>query len=621
MSTYNDSVGDVDIIFAGGGTAACVAAGRLARANPDLKIVLVEGGGNNFNDPTVTNPAVYLSHLAPDSKTALFYKSKASKHLNGREAIVPMGGVLGGGSSINFMMYTRAQGIDFDSWNTPGWSASEMHHFSNKLETFHPNGSQIDQSKHGHDGPINISDGGYRGKSENELCSVVQKMGYNVIEDLQDLEANGGFSKWHRYVGPDGKRQDSAHCYIHPLLQDGEHPNLHILLNSKVIRVLFDESSPPKAIGIEYKPNSEHQPQISLSKPIRKTIRARKLVVVTAGALGTPQVLERSGVGNPEILKKLDIPVVADVPGVGENYQDHHLLLYPYKSDLGEGETLDGILSGRKDFIRALEAKDPMLGWNGIGTSYPPSLCVDSTDWTDICAKLRPTEKEIATLGPEFRKDWDKYFANYPTRPMMLCGVVNAFLADPSLVKPGQYITMGTYTAYPFSRGSIHITDKDNVIDGYEFDAGFLNAPSDLKKQLWAYKMSREIARRLPYYTGELELGHPKFAPGSDAALTNGSLRGDVKDIEYSEEDDKAIEDWIRGNLNTTWHSLGTCAMKPREAGGVVDGSLNVYGTERLKVADLSMVPENVGANTNNTALTVGEKAADIIGKELGIQV
>lgn len=204
---------------------------------------------------------------------------------------------------------------------------------------------------------------------------------------------------------------------------------------------------------------------------------------------------------------------------------------------------------------------------------------------------------------------------------MMLCGVVNAFLADPSLVEPGQYVTMGTYTAYPFSRGSIHITSKEDVINGYEFDTGFLNAPSDLKKQLWAYKMSREIARRLPYYTGELELGHPKFAPGSKASLQNGSLGDDVKDIEYSAEDDAAIEDWIRGNLNTTWHSLGTCAMKERSKGGVVDGKLNVYGTVGLKVADLSMVPENVGANTNNTALTVGEKAADIIGKELGIQV
>lgn len=203
----------------------------------------------------------------------------------------------------------------------------------------------------------------------------------------------------------------------------------------------------------------------------------------------------------------------------------------------------------------------------------------------------------------------------------MLCGVVNSFLADPTLVEPGQYMTLGTYTAYPYSRGHIHITNKNDLLTGYDFDAGFLNHPSDIKKQLWAYKMSREIARRLPYYKGELELGHPKFPEGSKAALHDGSFDGEVENIPYTKEDDAAIEDWIRGNLNTTWHSLGTCAMKPKDKGGVVDGDLNVYGTSGLKVADLSMVPENVGANTNNTALVVGEKAATIIGRELGIEV
>lgn len=234
------------------------------------------------------------------------------------------------------------------------------------------------------------------------------------------------------------------------------------------------------------------------------------------------------------------------------------------------------------------------------------------------------TDAEVAALGPEFQADWERDFAPIPSKPVMLCGVVNAFLADPSLVEPGQYITMGTYSAYPYSRGSIHITSKDDVLTGYDFDAGFLSHPSDIKKQVWAYKMSREICRRLPYYKGELELGHPKFPAGSNAALVDLTQGGDVtvtSDIEYTAEDDAAIEEWIRGNLNTTWHSLGTCAMRPREEGGVVDGDLNVYGTVGLKVADLSMVPENVGANTNNTALVVGEKAATIIAREMGITV
>ena len=162
-------------------------------------------------------------------------------------------------------------------------------------------------------------------------------------------------------------RQDTAHCYIHPLLQDGQHPNLHILPESKVIRVIFDQSNPPRAVGVECKPNQNHQPQLSLSNPDPITIKANKLVVVSAGALGTPQILERSGVGNPKVLNDVGIQIIADVPGVGESYQDHHLLLYPYKTSLDPDETLDAILSGRKDFAKAAAEKDPQLGWNGIG--------------------------------------------------------------------------------------------------------------------------------------------------------------------------------------------------------------------------------------------------------------
>ncbi|APA05685.1 hypothetical protein SS1G_01984 [Sclerotinia sclerotiorum 1980 UF-70] len=593
----------VDIIFAGGGTAACVAAGRLAKANPALRILLVEGGKNNFEDPSVVTPVVFLSHLAPGSKTALFYKSQPSPHLNNREAIVPAGGLLGGGSSINFLMYTRAQSIDFDSWNTPGWSAKDMLEMWKKLETYHPEGA-VDREKHGYDGPVHVSDGGFRGKSGDVFLETVKKMGHEEVADLQDGDTCG-WGKWHRYVSLSGRRQDSAHTYIHPLRQSGSYPNLHILTESKVVRVLFDSSSPPRAIGIEYVPNSDYQPALALSKAIPHTITAEKLVVVSAGALGTPQILERSGVGRKDVLERCGVEVVSEVEGVGEAYQDHHLLLYPYKTSLDETETIDGFLSGRKDFAQALEAKDPQLAWNSV----------------DVCSKLRPSPSEIQALGPDFVADWERDFAPHPSKPLMLCVAANTFLADQSLVDPGQYLTMGTYTAYPYSRGSIHITSSSDVQNGYEFDAGFLSHPSDLKKQLWAYKMQREISRRLPYFRGELELGHPKFPKGSKAALSNGAIEGTVEDIEYSAEDNMVIEDWIRENLNTTWHSLGTCAMKPREKGGVVDAALNVYGTRGLKVCDLSMVPENVGANTNNTALAVGEKAAVIIGRELGIEV
>lgn len=118
-----------------GGTAACIIAARLAEASPELAILVIEGGPNNLNEPSVVNPAFFLQHLLPTSKTAIFYKGNKSERLAGREPIVPSGGMLGGGSSINFMMYTRAQRPDFDSWQTPGWSADELYPFLNKVRT------------------------------------------------------------------------------------------------------------------------------------------------------------------------------------------------------------------------------------------------------------------------------------------------------------------------------------------------------------------------------------------------------------------------------------------------------------------------------------------------------
>ena len=118
-------------------------AGRLALADPSLSILIIEGGKNNLDDPLVTNPAMFLAHLAPDSQTALFYKANASQDLAGREAIVPSGGILGGGSSINFTMYTRAQGCDFDAWKTEGWDFKSLLPYLKKVMTVHQGDSWI----------------------------------------------------------------------------------------------------------------------------------------------------------------------------------------------------------------------------------------------------------------------------------------------------------------------------------------------------------------------------------------------------------------------------------------------------------------------------------------------
>ncbi|KAF5000493.1 hypothetical protein FGRMN_1660 [Fusarium graminum] len=594
-------ISEVDVIIAGGGTAACVIAGRLAEANPNLSILLIEGGQDNRGIQNIENPVFFLDHLLPTSTATLFYKANKSEHLAGRESIVPCGGILGGGSSINFMMYTRAQRADFDSWKTPGWSADELYPFLKKLETYHGRG---DPEHHGFDGPVQVSDGTMRAKNpENDFINAVSQVGWPEIRDLQNLDANNGVERWLRYVSKDGRRQDTATAYVHNKIDNDKYPNLHILVESKVIRVLLDDNK--RAVGVEYTPNPDFQTEIITTQHPKLTVKARKLVVVSCGALGTPPVLERSGLGDPEILKKAGVDVKVDLPGVGHEYQDHNLILYPYKTALEPHETIDRVLRNPYKRQELIDSKDPVLGWNGV----------------DISTKFRPSEADVASLGPEFQKAWDRDFKNSHNRPLMLMGLVDCFLGDPSSVPEGQYVTVGNYTAYPYSRGHVHITGPNHT-DPLDFDVGYLSDKHglDLKKQMWAYKKSREIMRRTKMYRGEVEAGHPTWPEGSKVASTEitGPL-SDVKDLEYSAEDDKAIEEWVRQTVMTTWHSISTCRMAPREENGVVDERLNVWGTKGLKLADLSIAPENVGANTNNTAILVGEKAADIIMKDLGL--
>ena len=218
---------------------------------------------------------------------------------------------------------------------------------------------------------------------------------------MASLDANNGVQRALRYVGTDGLRQDVAHKYLHPKMKSGLYENLHVVVNSRVKRVIFDNK---RACGVEYAPNSSLHPTATI-----RTVRARKLVIISSGALGTPSVLERSGLGKGEILNKTGINVIADLPGIGENYQDHHCLLYSYLSSLREEETLDVLLRGRLDVGELIQKKADILGWNAM----------------DIIYKIRPTETEVAALGPEFHALWEREYQNEPSKPLASGSLIN----------------------------------------------------------------------------------------------------------------------------------------------------------------------------------------------------
>ncbi|QRV99087.1 GMC oxidoreductase [Ceratobasidium sp. AG-Ba] len=533
---------EVDIIFVGESLVACAAAGRLAAANPELEILLVEQGPNNLNEPTVFTPGLMLTHLAPDSKSALFWQGNKSDAVNGRGPVVASGGILGGGSSAKILRYTRPAASDFDDWKTPGWAAKDLIPLLRKIETYHL-GSGLEV--HGYNGPIHVSYSNYYFHVAQEYLDVITRRGVPLVEDLWDLKTGHGCQRLPKYIHPTtGRRQDAAHCYIHP---QASNTSLHVLTKTQVVRVLFDGT---KATGVQ-----------------------------------------RSGIGCAERLSKLGVPVVSDLPDVGRHYEDHSSLI-PLFHIGDDVETMDCIIE-----------QDP-----GFMGKYVPEFAEGrgylTSNANDAGGKLRPSPEELKNMGPAFQAVFKQKFEPAPDKPVLIQTLFNGFFGPRSMVPDGKrFMMIANIQAYPASRGHVYITSTDPYA-APDFDTGFLNEQSDVDVLIWAYK-------------------HCRFPPGSAAGCVrlDGPPSTEIEDLVYTDEDNAAVEEFIREGAGTTWHSIGTVPMRPKEQGGCVDSRLNVYGTTNLKVADLSIVPGNVGANTNSTALVIGEKAAILIAEDLGLNV
>ncbi|KAJ3578754.1 hypothetical protein NPX13_g1819 [Xylaria arbuscula] len=593
-----DDLSEVDIIVVGGGTTGCIVASRLADRHPNLSILVVEGGRNNFSSPIVTQPALYRANFAPDCPNHFIYTSNSEPQLLDRGVSVAVANCLGGGSSVNGMVYARGQAIDFDSWGVEGWCYSDLLPYFKRFETYHGSGLQ---ELHGSEGPIEVSDGTYRGSAiGHDFVDAMKELGYPEVDDLHDFNIANGVSHALRYISEDGKRQDSAHRYLHNRLQQTGYSNLHVLVESQVTRIILEDNKKIKSIEYRANPILSSKPT---SNPIQ-TVRARKFAILSAGTFGTPLLLERSGIGSKKVLGKAGVSLCHDLPGVGSGYQDHQCTITVYNSTSAPEDTWDSIYNGTRNISKMLENNDSMLGWNAF----------------DASAKLRPTMSEIDFLDADFRRSWYEDYKTVEAKPLASMYLCAGILGDLRPFPNGQYFTICSYTTYPYSRGHVHITGPD-IEDPYDFKSGFLSDLNsvDLKIQVWAYKKQREIARRMRHFQSEILDQHPSFPKGSKASceyLAQHKISHEVN-IEYSDQDNEAIERFIRERVTTTWHPLGTCKMAPANQGGVVNESLGVHGLKGLKIADMSILPSNVSGNTMSIALAIGEKAADIFAQEL----
>ncbi|KAJ6128900.1 Glucose-methanol-choline oxidoreductase [Penicillium samsonianum] len=636
---------EVDIIICGGGSSGCVPAGRLANLDHNLSVLLIEAGEDNLNNQWVYRPGIYPNNMKLDSNTASFYQSRPSEHLDGRQAIVPCANILGGGSSINFMMYTRASASDYDDFQAKGWTTKELLPLMRKHETYQR--ASNNPELHGTDGPIKVSFGNYTYPIKNDFLRAVETQGIPFTDDLQDLKTAHGAEHWLKWINRDtGRRSDAAHAYVHSTR--AKHTNLHLQCNTKVEKVIVENG---RAVGVVTVPTKP----LNGGEPVRRIFKARKQIIISSGTMSSPLILQRSGFGDPEKLRRAGVKPLVNLPGVGRNFQDHYLTFSVYRAK-PDVESFD-------DFIRG----DPKVQkkvfeeWDKKGTGPL------ATNGIDAGVKIRPTEQELAEMKKwptaDFTEGYESYFRNKPDKPVMHYSIISGWFGDHMHMPPGKFFTMFHFLEYPFSRGHTHIQSADPY-EVPDFDAGFMNDKRDMAPLVWGYIKSRETARRMSSYAGEVTAMHPQFAFNSSAraqdmdlattkayagskhisagiqhgswttplepgkqpsASTLNSNRHEARpSLEYSNEDIQHIEKWISRHVETTWHCLGTCSMAPREGnsiaphGGVVDERLNVHGVKGLKVCDLSICPDNVGCNTFSTALLIGEKCAVLVAEDLG---
>ncbi|KAH8926588.1 GMC oxidoreductase [Atractiella rhizophila] len=614
-----------DILIAGAGSSALVVASRLSVSNPSLSIGIIESGSLLTHDKSIVQPVLAYSNLFPDPKSdrSTFVVGQGGEKVGGRTQWSCYGSTVGGSSCISLGAYTRGSASDFDSWRMEGWTAKDLLPLYRKSENYQIPGAVA--TIHGSDGPVKVSYGGNQLSVGAQFIQAARAVGVPFKTDAQDFATSNAVFAVPKYIDNRTGTRTSSLNYLLPLnpsvhsatspSQPSANPNLHILTQATVVRVLLSANDPPNAEGFE----------VETRVGGRMEVRARMLCVLGCGALGSSIVLERSGVGRREVLERAGIPCRVDLRGVGECLMDHPLMVSKYRTSLDQ-ETLDPLFTQNPETVQRAE-KDFIEGGRGLLT----------TNGIDAGAKLRPTNDEITSMNsPSFQSVWNNSFSHFHDKPLVCLTVIATLVINPNSPKRTGIVEKGfqvlSWAAYPESRGSIHINSPAPGAQ-VTYDPGFLSNDADMAPLVWGYKKAREIVRRMTCLQGELADAHPKFAPYSSARvkdLNNEWMVSEEWDpikepenevVTYSEEDNKAIEEWIRNTVATTYHSMGTCAMKSRDQNGVVDSRLNVYGVNKLKVIDMSIIPAPIGGHLYASALMVGEKGAIIIANDIGLAI
>jgi len=533
---------DYDYIVVGAGSAGCVLADRLT-ASGAHRVLLLEAGGSD-RSPWIQVPIGY-GRTFHDSRYNWMYEAQPDVALDGRRAFWPRGKVLGGSSSINAMIYVRGQPGDFDDWaaavGDPGWSYREVLPYFRKLEDHAWGASEF----HGAGGPIHVSDvSALVHPICNNFLQACAALDIPYTRDFNGAQAEGA-GLWQVSIR-DGWRVSSATAYLRPAMRRA---NLSVQLHSQATRVLF---SGKRATGVEY-----------LRQGTKASAQARREVLVSAGAVNSPQLLELSGVGDAELLRRFDIPVVADAPAVGRALQDHLAVSYFYRS-------------------RVPTLNDQLAPWYG---KVWAALRYAADRRGPLAMSVNQAGAFLRSRAELGRPNLHIYFnpASYSTT---FIGRKRRLLnPDPF---PG--FLMSFNTCRPTSRGSIHIHSPDPLVSP-AIVPNSLATEADVQDVYDGAQVVRRIASAAPLAAISAGEREPGSAVQSDAEV---------------------LADFRR-RAGSVFHASCTCAMGSDPRTSVLDARLRVRGVSNLRVVDASAFPNLTSGNTNTPTLMLAEKAADLI--------
>ncbi len=598
-----------DVIVIGGGSAGAVIAARLTE-DPSVRVALVEAGG--APPPHEVMPAAVAS-LQLDPDVDWMYTGDpggAGKGLTDGRMMVPRGKMLGGSSGLNYMAYVRGHPGDFDAWAAEGgkgWAYADVLPYFTKSEDLAPpdppDGVVIEDDVHGTGGPLGISVRSPHTVAAEQFVAAAEAAGIPT-GDYNGRDRGGpvGCASLFQTTTREGKRSSTYHAFLEPVLG---RDNLVVVTHAQVEKVLLEETgSGPRARGVRYRDADGRTTDL----------HADREVVVSAGAIGSPQVLLLSGIGPRDELATVGVECVVDNPHVGKHLKDHlHVPLVfpapgvaltmteiaialgpdalrapagPLPADPADDADLPPELAGLK-----AEAERQVMEWATTGKGLASSSFYDAVAFFSTgLGDLHTHDAQIGLLACGYTPDiWRHLFRVEPAD----------YFADPeaALSPSAETVVVLPNPVQPHSEGVVSLVSSD-VADAPRIDLNYLADPHDVTVMVAVMRRALEIVDHWP---GD-GLGSLMVPPA--LAEAHGHSAGDVPS-------DALLEDLARHYALTVYHETSTCRM-----GSVVDAELRVLGVAGLRVADASIMPTVVSGNTNAATIMIGERAAELIAEE-----